>query len=649
MQEFDRGDKHTEGENSNNYPKNYDDSEIDDYPRKSRDYPPPPQMAPYSTQPSMPNEYHDDNETEVIFETDENKHRGNWSNCMDFILAVLGMNVGLGNIWRFPYLVYNNGGGAFLVPYVIMMILVGIPLTLLELGLGQFCSRGSPAAWNCVPVFRGIGFAGYIAAFLLMIYYNMVLGWGIYYLVNSFTFTLPWSTCENAYNSKGCNSTYSSAEFNNYMFAGFPVVNADITNIGYPQWPLIFCLLASWMLVFLSMLKGIKSSGKVVYFTALFPYAVLIALLVIACLQDGYIDGINYYIKVADWDKLKEPQIWKDAASQIFFSLSMSGASLIGLSSYNKFHNNVVRDTLFASIGNCLTSFFAGFVVFAFIGTLAHKTGNEVQDVATAGPGLIFVVYPQAFDYLPVPHVWNILFFIMVITLGFDSVFGVIEGIATAIVDEFPRLHKYKVYVVVMVCIIGFAAGIPLTCPGGGPVLGLMDYYAVPYAFMICGFFESIAVAWFYGASRFAEDIYVMVGHCFAAPLFMICWWVVTPCVILFAFISEAIDKTDRVVGNEQYPDWVVGIGWVIAMISVVFIPLVAIYQFVKECLKGKSLLKSLETITNPTPDWGPALKIHRQEVANAAYVKDFVVSPRKLTELSQRYAGADNMGYYPD
>ena len=182
--------------------------------------------------------------------------------------------------------------------------------------------------------------------------------------------------------------------------------------MGPIQWHLCLCLLAAWIIIFLCLIKGIKSSGKVVYFTATFPYVVLLILLIRAVLLEGAGKGIYFYL-VPEWSKLADIEVWKDAAAQIFFSLSVAGGGLITLASYNKFHNNVVRDTFIVCFGNCLTSVFAGFAIFSVLGHMATKLGVDVGDVVKSGFGLAFEAYPDLVTQIPGSSFWAFLFFVM--------------------------------------------------------------------------------------------------------------------------------------------------------------------------------------------------------------------------------------------
>ncbi|KFO70166.1 Sodium- and chloride-dependent glycine transporter 2, partial [Cuculus canorus] len=290
--------------------------------------------------------------------------RGNWSSKLDFILSMVGYAVGLGNVWRFPYLAFKNGGGAFLIPYLMMLALAGIPIFFLEVSLGQFASQGPVSVWKAIPALQGCGIAMLIISVLIAIYYNIILCYTLFYLFASFVPVLPWASCNNPWNTPDCKdknklllgictellpavivTNFSPFLKKLFFFILRYFVLKISAGIEYPgeiRWPLALSLFLAWVIVYASLAKGIKSSGKVVYFTATFPYVVLIILLIRGVTLPGAGAGIWYFI-TPKWEKLIDAMVWKDAATQIFFSLSAAWGGLITLSSYNKFHNNCYR------------------------------------------------------------------------------------------------------------------------------------------------------------------------------------------------------------------------------------------------------------------------------------------------------------------
>ncbi|XP_037683361.1 sodium- and chloride-dependent glycine transporter 1 isoform X3 [Choloepus didactylus] len=492
---------------------------------------------------------------------DQNLKRGNWGNQIEFVLTSVGYAVGLGNVWRFPYLCYRNGGGAFMFPYFIMLVFCGIPLFFMELSFGQFASQGCLGVWRISPMFKGVGYGMMVVSTYIGIYYNVVICIAFYYFFSSMTHVLPWAYCNNHWNTLDCAGVLDATNLTNgsrpaalpsnlshvlnhtlqrtspseeYWRLYVLKLSDDIGNFGEVRLPLLGCLGVSWVVVFLCLIRGVKSSGKVVYFTATFPYVVLTILFVRGVTLEGAFTGIMYYL-TPQWDKILEAKVWGDAASQIFYSLGCAWGGLITMASYNKFHNNCYRDSVIISITNCATSVYAGFVIFSILGFMANHLGVDVSRVADHGPGLAFVAYPEALTLLPISPLWSLLFFFMLILLGLGTQFCLLETLVTAIVDEVGNewILQKKTYVTLGVAVAGFLLGIPLTSQAGIYWLLLMDNYAASFSLVIISCIMCMSIMYIYGHRNYFQDIQMMLG--FPPPLFFqICWRFVSPAIIFF-------------------------------------------------------------------------------------------------------------------
>uniref|UniRef100_A0A8C0D7L6 Transporter n=1 Tax=Balaenoptera musculus TaxID=9771 RepID=A0A8C0D7L6_BALMU len=583
---------------------------------------------------------------------DENKARGNWSSKLDFILSMVGYAVGLGNVWRFPYLAFQNGGGAFLIPYLMMLALAGLPIFFLEVSLGQFASQGPVSVWKAIPALQGCGIAMLIISVLIAIYYNVIICYTLFYLFASFVSVLPWGSCNNPWNTPECkdktkllldscvisdhpkiqikNSTFCMTAYPNLTMVNFTSqanktfvsgseeyfkyfvlkISAGIEYPGEIRWPLAFCLFLAWVIVYASLAKGIKTSGKVVYFTATFPYVVLVILLIRGVTLPGAGAGIWYFI-TPKWEKLTDATVWKDAATQIFFSLSAAWGGLITLSSYNKFHNNCYRDTLIVTCTNSATSIFAGFVIFSVIGFMANERKVNIENVADQGPGIAFVVYPEALTRLPLSPFWAIIFFLMLLTLGLDTMFATIETIVTSISDEFPKyLRTHKPVFTLGCCICFFIMGFPMITQGGIYMFQLVDTYAASYALVIIAIFELVGISYVYGLQRFCEDIEMMIG--FQPNVFWkVCWAFVTPTILTFILCFSFYQWEPMTYGSYRYPNWSMVLGWLMLACSVIWIPIMFV---IKMHLAPGRFIERLKLVCSPQPDWGPFLAQHRGE-----------------------------------
>jgi len=567
---------------------------------------------------------------DVNEEEEEVEEREQWGSQVEFLLSCIGYCVGLGNVWRFPYLAYDNGGGAFLIPYLIMLIVCGIPLFFMELSFGQFCGLGPVTAWRAVPILKGVGFGMVVVSFLVCVYYNVIIAWSLYYLFASFQSVLPWTACDQWWNkvSSCINSTTpingsvanvtltvngsrpisTSEEYWNYR-----VLRKDQSDgIGDPGnvlWDLTLCLLLSWIIVFLCLAKGVKGTGKVVYFTATFPYLILVILLVRGCTLEGAGEGIRFYV-TPEWEKLKDPNVWSAAATQIFYSLGVSFGGLLTFASYNKFENNIFRDTMIVSVGNCATSVFAGFVIFSVIGHMAFRLDLPVDKVIDSGPGLAFVAYPEAVALLPAPQLWSILFFFMLLTLGLDSQFAMLETVVTGLMDEFPVFFRgKKMYLTLGISILCFLLGLLLVTEGGMYWFNLYNNYSAWFGLLVLAFFMCVGINLGYGFFfthrwRFNQDIKTMLGF---EPnwYFKITWNFLTPIALLLLIVSSSVSYTPMDFGHEDYASWGNNLGLCMSVSCGVVVPIYAIGRIIVAYSKGESI----KSLFKPSLKWGPSDK----------------------------------------
>ncbi|TEA40376.1 hypothetical protein DBR06_SOUSAS23610004, partial [Sousa chinensis] len=459
--------------------------------------------------------------------------RGHWNNKMEFVLSVAGEIIGLGNVWRFPYLCYKNGGGAFFIPYLIFLFTCGIPVFLLETALGQYTSQGGITAWRKIcPIFEGIGYASQTIVILLNIYYIIVLAWALFYLFSSFTIDLPWGSCRHDWNTEHCVEFQRASSSVNLSSenATSPVIefwerrvlkiSDGIQHLGALRWELALCLLLAWVICYFCIWKGVKSTGKVVYFTATFPYLMLVVLLIRGVTLPGAAQGIQFYL-YPNLTRLWDPQVWMDAGTQIFFSFAICLGCLTALGSYNKYHNNCYRDCIALCFLNSGTSFVAGFAIFSILGFMSQEQGVPISEVAESGPGLAFIAYPRAVVMLPFSPLWACCFFFMVVLLGLDSQFVCVESLVTALVDMYPGVFRKKnrrEVLILGVSVTSFLVGLVMLTEGGMYVFQLFDYYAASgTCLLFVAIFESLCVAWAYGAGRFYDNIEDMIGPSMAA------------------------------------------------------------------------------------------------------------------------------------
>nr|XP_054769906.1 sodium- and chloride-dependent neutral and basic amino acid transporter B(0+)-like isoform X2 [Lytechinus pictus] len=605
--------------------------------------------------------------------------RQTWGRELDYVLSSMGWAIGLGNVWRFPYLCYQNGGGAFLLPYVIMLFFAGLPLYFMEVALGQYSSSGLIKVWKAVPPMRGLGYGQLFMSIYVSIFYNVVLAYCLYYFFASFTSRLPWIGCSNDWNTRLCSEIYdecladggivtedrnctkledlSQDELTHYNITRIPRTDrfnaslyqdpfihlralpsqeywknevlqesSSMNETGTLVWKLTLCLLLAWVIVFLCLIKGVKSAGKVVYFTATFPFVVIFILLIRAATLEGHLEGVRFYI-YPEWERLRHAVIWRDAAVQIFFSLGAGGGGLLTLASYNKFHSHCYRNSVFVAVVNCLTSFVSGFMIFSIVGYMAHKLNKSVKDFAhddLSGFGLVFVACPEALAKFPGAPFWSIMFFFMLILLAVDSQFVSVEVIVTVFIDQFPDLLRPRRSLVTgITCFLMFLLGLPIVTNAGGYWMALYNNYAVNFVPLVAGILLTCNISYIYGYRRFLDDIRVMIGthivdhwHFWFWPFN---WLIATPILLAVVLICHWAFDEEPTYNGMAFPGWATAIGYLMMMTALLCFPAFWVYDFVRkpslitwEDIRLSSIIQRLRLITEPHKTWGPLRTGHR-------------------------------------
>ncbi|XP_030746913.1 sodium- and chloride-dependent GABA transporter ine-like [Sitophilus oryzae] len=563
---------------------------------------------------SPPEEYVYDDESDDGTDDDEDSvyikpRRQHWSNKLQFVLACVGYSVGLGSIWRFPYLCYKSGGAVFLIPYAIIMVFIGGPMLYMELAVGQFTGRGPIGALgHLCPLFKGTGLGSVVISFLMSTYYSVIIAYGVYYFFTSFRSKQPWDDCSHRWNTPYCWVPSKSAEnVTKPIYSQSPAeefydrkvlqIGKGIEDFDILRWELVACLICAWVLIYFAIWKSIKSSAKVRYFTATFPFVIIIVLLIKSLTLEGADTGMRYFFK-PKFELLLDAKVWVNAASQTFNSMGCAFGSMISFASYNKYNNSILHDTIAVWLVNGITSLLVGIFAFATIGNIATEQGTSIEDVIDDGPGLIFVVYPQTMAKMPSSQLWAVFFFFMLICLALNSQFAIVEVVVTSIQDGFPGWIKKHLMchevLVLVICVISFLCGIPNVTQGGIYFFQLIDHYAASISIMYLAFFEVIAVAWFYGAFRLCKNVKTMTGR-HPGWFIKICWLVVTPLMIFALWVFLILDYEPPTYNNGayHYPPWAIALGWIICSLSIVCIPVYMVVVFLRT--PGENLLQKLK------------------------------------------------------
>jgi len=416
-----------------------------------------------------------------------------WGSRAGFVLAAVGSAVGLGNLWGFPYKVYNYGGGAFLIPYFIAMAVMGIPLLIMEFSVGHWAQRAAPGAFGrIVGRYRYVGWWLVALAFVIITFYTVILGYCVIYLVESIHSlaggSLPWAETTELAGTQAAKAHY---------FGKILAFEESFALSGM-RWSVLVSTLASWLMIYLCLFRGVKWVSKVVLVTVPLPWIMLAILTLRGLTLEGAMTGLHFYLE-PDWTKLAEATTWQRAFSQVFFSMSLGFAVMLSYASFLHRRSDLNNNAMIIGLGDFATSFVAGIAVFSTLGAMAMADNVAVADVVAKGPSLAFVTFPYALSRLPaLQGTFSLIFFVALLTLGIDSAFSIVEA-CLASVDE-SRRNWSRRYVLPAICIAGAAVGV-LYCFGGGGLMWLglaADLIDGPMGILVVALAECIVVGWAY-------------------------------------------------------------------------------------------------------------------------------------------------------
>ncbi|XP_041868153.1 sodium-dependent neutral amino acid transporter B(0)AT1-like [Melanotaenia boesemani] len=539
--------------------------------------------------------------------------RPHWDNKVQYILTCVGFCIGLGNVWRFPYLCQSHGGGAFLIPYLILLVLEGMPLLLLEFAIGQRLRKGGVGLWRSInPYLTGVGIASMLVSFFVGLYYNTIIAWIMWYLFNSFQEPLPWTQCPlNDNSTEYVTECQQSSTVDYYFYRVTMNSSTSIAESGGLHWPMVVCLLAAWTVVAVCCIRGISTSGKAVYITAILPYIVLAIFLIRGLTLKGSLSGLKFLF-TPDVNELIKPTTWLDAGAQVFYAFGLAWGGLISFSSYNPVHNNCMQDAVILSGVTGFTSVYAAIVTYSIIGFRATEKydtcfsqnimalsnafdipedsinasnydaafshlNSTYPDVVLGlnmetcdmqkllsegveGTGLAFIVFTEAITKMPASPVWSVLFFIMLFCLGLSTLFGNIEGVVIPLKDlkVFPKKWPHEA-LTGMTCLVAFIICLLFAQNSGLYWVALFDNFAGSVPLLTIALFEMIAVVYIYGVDRFNKDIEFMTGRK-PGIFWQVTWRFISPliCLVILVFylVTQAQEKLTYLVWDPNSEDF---------------------------------------------------------------------------------------------
>jgi len=616
--------------------------------------------------------------------------RETWGSRRAFILAAIGSAIGLGNIWRFPYIAYANGGGAFLVAYFACLFIAGIPVLMLEFGLGHRYRQAAPGAFRGIrPSLEWFGWMAALLSFVIVVYYAIIMGWCVNYTYEAAT--QGWSQEPGLYadpsmavmptelsdmdvltpvppemggmpfvspvnNVPGVvaaePTTLVEHEGQIYGFAsreqaeafakspcidercsiaalaggetrllegipadllgkpfispvdgsegvvrnistiliaydgvlyGFDSVDEASTFLGSPgdffynrflgltstpwdlgsfRWPLLIGFAISWVWIIASIWKGTKTVGRVVYYTVIIPWVLLLVFIIRGVTLPGASVGLSYYL-TPDWARLLSGDIWLAALTQVFFSLSVGFGVMIAYGSFLPKKANLAGNAFIIGIADALTAFCGGLAVFSALGFQAARLGVPVSEVVKSGPGLAFVAYPHIISSLPGAAFFGVLFFVMLLTLAVDSAFSLVEGVTASLKDKWGLSHRR---VNLIVGGAAFLLGLPMLTGAGLYILDIVDHFMNSVALVLVVLGQLLIIGWAFPAEKMRTYINSNSGM-------RIGWWWNTsvrwiiPMGMLWMLASELQARSASAYGNFGLRSQDFLLGWLVVLL----------------------------------------------------------------------------------
>ncbi len=475
--------------------------------------------------------------------------REQWKSQFGFLLAAVGSAIGLGNIWRFSYLAYEHGGGAFLIPYIVALLTVGIPLLILEFAVGHERVGSAPLAY--AKINKNWEWLGWWAVcfvmFGIVLYYTVIISWCLNYFVLSFD--LGWGSNPNQ-----------------YFFQEFLHVSDTPSEIGEIQTPILTGLAViwfiNWFIVYRGVQRGIELANKI-----LMPLLLLLTTVMVfwAFTLEGAFVGLKTYV-TPDFEKLSKPQVWIDAYSQIFFTLSLGFGIMIAYASYLPDKADITKSAILTAVINSGYSIFAGCAVFSVLGFMAVSENKAISDVVSQSIGLAFVAYPKALSLMPHGNIFGAVFFLCLTVAGISSAISIMEAFVSAMVDKFDLNRKS---LVTCVSVLGFLGSIVFTTEAGILWLDIVDHFVTHYGLVVVGIFECIVVGWMFKLPVLRAHIN-KVSSIELGPFWDILIKFFIPFILGVILLSDLISEISKPYGDYTWTSLIlIGRDWLLITIAV--------------------------------------------------------------------------------
>lgn len=401
-----------------------------------------------------------------------------WDSTLSFLFAMIGVAVGLGNIWRFSYVVYTNGGGSFFIPYLVAIALMGIPFLILEYGIGFSFKKSFTEIMKTInPKLEIIAWILVLFTFIVTIYYMVILSWDLVYLLSSFTFNWGTDAANYFVNTVGGSSNLSDASF-----LLIP------TTIG-----VIITWAILWFISNKDVDKGIGKASKI-----LIPllFVIMGIIIVYALTLPGAYIGINALLN-PKWEMLLDVNIWLAAFGQIIFSLSVGEALALTYASYLPENAKLTDNVLIVVATNSIFEICTAFGVFSILGFMTYTSGTPLIQLVTEGTGLIFIVFPMIFNIMgPIGRILAPMLFLAILFAGVTSALGLFEPMLSSTHDKLGWSRRKTTTIL---CIIGCTFSLILTTGISSYIVGIIDSFVNQFGVILLIPIQAIIFGWIYG------------------------------------------------------------------------------------------------------------------------------------------------------
>lgn len=498
--------------------------------------------------------------------------REQWGSRWGFILAAVGSAIGLGNIWRFPYVAYKNGGGAFLIPYMFALLTTGLSFVALEFVIGKKYRGSAPLSYFRIN--RHMEFVGwwqFLISFVIMTYYSVILGWAMSYI--GFSSNLAWG------------SETKDFLYNSYLQLIDPEA-ISITNFAGIGWNSFIPLMVIWLVTLGISYRGVKKGIELVSKIAIPTLVVLFLIFVIrAATLPGSGLGLTAFFE-PQWDQITNAEIWKAAYSQIFYSLSLAMGIMITYSSYLPKKTDTTNNAFITAFSNSSFELLAGIGIFAALGYMAHNSGVAVKDLAAGGIGLAFVVLPQIINQLPFAQFFGVVFFSCLLIAGITSLISLLEVCISAASDKFGwNRHRSVIIIGGLATLLSTA----YTTHAGLYLLDVVDNFINGFAVLPGAVFEIVLALWVFRQMKPLMEEANLHSQIQLRGYFKISLGFITPIMLIIILFSSLAANIATVYGG--YPVKFVGVyGWGLVIILPIFAVLISRLPW-----KGKGVLVKKE------------------------------------------------------